>query len=209
MVSSCCGPESNPHSDVSQLNQTPYSEIKTHHISYHYPGVSNQVKVTPSTFVTLSKHPNIVGCKLSHGDVSVHAQIGSNPEIDHHHFHAFTGLGQQLFPVISVGIAGAIDGSAGFFPKSLVRLYELSINAHPSDAEVQERRSLQFKVSSMENIVVTFGTVGIKEAISRLRGFGDIEGTRLPLFGGIPGGDEEWAKWKPVIDAMHEVEDSL
>ena len=180
-----------------------------HLSSYHYPGVSNQVKVVPSTYVTLAKHPNIVGCKLSHGDVSYHAQIGSNPDIDHSHFHAFTGLGQQLLPVITVGIAGAIDGSAGFFPKSLVHLYELSVRKNPTETEIKERQLLQFKVSSMEEIVVKYGTVGIKEAISRLRGFGDHDGTRLPLFGGIPGGDTEWATWKPVLDAMQQVEDSL
>ena len=162
-----------------------------------------------STYVTLAKHPNIVGCKLSHGDVSVAAQIASNPAIDHEHFHAYTGLGQQLLPVVSVGFAGAIDGSAGFFPKSLVRLYELSAKTQPTDAEIQERRVLQFKVSSMEEIVVKFGTVGIKEATSRLRGFGDADGTRLPLVGGIPGGDAEWAKWKEVIEAVDEVEKSL
>jgi 2-keto-3-deoxy-L-rhamnonate aldolase len=165
--------------------------------------------MAPSTYATLAKHPNIVGCKLSHGDVSVATQIASNPSIDHDHFHCYTGLGQQLLPVVSVGFAGAIDGSAGFFPKSLVRLYELSTKTQPTDAEIQERRVLQFKVSSMEEFVVRFGTVGIKEAISRLRGFGDIDGTRLPLMGGIPGGDTEWKNWSAVIDAVDEVEKSL
>ncbi|KAK7431759.1 hypothetical protein QQZ08_001698 [Neonectria magnoliae] len=176
---------------------------------YHYPGVSNNVKVVPSTYATLSKHRNIVGCKLSHGDVSYHVQIGANPAIDAEHFHAFTGLGQQLLPVMSVGFSGAIDGSAGFFPKTLVRLYELSAKAQPTTAEAAERRLLQFKVSSMEEIVVRYGTVGIKEAVGRLRGFGDADGTRLPLFGGIPGGDAEWANWKPVLDTVDEIEKSL
>jgi 2-keto-3-deoxy-L-rhamnonate aldolase len=90
-----------------------------------------------------------------------------------------------------------------------VRLFELSSKIQPTDAEIQERRLLQFKVSSMEELVVKFGTVGIKDAISRLRGFGDTDGTRLPLVGGIPGGDAEWAKWKGVIDAVDEVEKSL
>lgn len=110
---------------------------------------------------------------------------------------------------MSVGFAGAIDGSAGFFPKTLVRLYELSAKTQPSEAEIQERRTLQFKVSSMEEIVVRYGTVGIKEATSRLRGFGDADGTRLPLLGGIPGGDAEWANWKGVLDAVEEVEKTL
>ncbi|KAI1812537.1 dihydrodipicolinate synthase [Poronia punctata] len=176
---------------------------------YHYPGVSNNVKITTSTFVTLARHPNIVGCKLSHGDISALTQIASNPEIDHEHFRTFTGLGQQLLPVIIVGGVGAIDGCAGFFPKTVVRLYELSVKRDVTDEELVERRRLQFKVSSVEELVARFGTVGIKEAISRLRGFGDRDGTRLPLHGGLPGGDAEWANWQGVVDSMQEEEDRL
>jgi len=176
---------------------------------YHYPGVTNNVKVSPSTFVTLSKHPNIVGCKLSHGDVSHHAQIGASPAIDHSKFATFTGLGQQLLPVLALGCAGAIDGTAGFFPKSVVHLYNLSLKNNVTDEEIKERRLLQCKLSAVEELVVRFGTVGIKEAISRVLGFGDPDGTRLPLCGGIPGGDSEWKNWEGAISDLAVVEDSL
>jgi 2-keto-3-deoxy-L-rhamnonate aldolase len=159
--------------------------------------------------VTLSKHANIVGCKLSHGDVSYHAQIGANPKIDNTNFHTFTGLGQQLLPVISLGCAGTIDGTAGFFPKSVVHLYELSLKNCPTDGEVKERRLLQYKISTIEELVVKYGTVGIKEAISRILGMGDLDGTRLPLSGGIPGGDNEWLNWKEAVSDLEAVERSL
>jgi len=176
---------------------------------YHYPGVSNNVKVTPSTFATLSQHPNIVGCKLSHGDVSTHIQIASHPSIDHSSFHTFTGLGQQLVPVLSIGCVGTIDGSAGFFPKSVVRLYELGVKEGVSAEEKKERRELQYKLSAVEELVVKFGTVGIKEAISRVLGLGDRDGTRLPLIGGLPGGDREWENWSGAIGDLDAVEKSL
>ncbi|RDW62735.1 dihydrodipicolinate synthetase-like protein [Coleophoma crateriformis] len=176
---------------------------------YHYPGVSNNVKVVPSTYATLAKHANIVGCKLSHGDVSYHCQIASNPGIDHTHFHTFSGLGQQLLPVVSVGCAGVIDGTAGFFPRSVVHLYGLSVKNPVSDAEVAERRALQYKLSVVEELVVRFGTVGIKEAIARVMGLGERDGTRLPLFGGIPGGDAEWENWKGAVGELEAVEKSL
>lgn len=167
-------------------------------------GVSNNVKVTPLTFATLSEHPNIVGCKLSHGDVSYHVQIASNPSIDHSKFHTFTGLGQQLLPVISVGCAGTIDGTAGFFPKSVVKLYGLCVKDQPTVEEVKERKLLQYRLSCVEELVVRFGTSGIKEATSRVLGFGDVDGTRLPLVGGM--GDGEWEKWGEVIGALEAVE---
>ncbi len=141
--------------------------------------------------------------------MSYHAQIAANPAIDHAKFHTYSGLGQQLLPVVAVGGAGAIDGSAGFFPKTVLKLYELSLKNQLTEEEVARRRLLQYKVSSIEELVVKYGTVGIKEAISRLRGFGDPDGTRLPLHGGIPGGDAEWAKWKDIIDIMEEEENRL
>jgi 2-keto-3-deoxy-L-rhamnonate aldolase len=129
----------------------------------------------------LSAHPNIVGAKFSHGDVSVHAQVALDPAIDHTNFAVFTGLGQHLFPVVQVGCAGAIDGLAGFFPASVVRLYELAAAEMMGKAEREEARRLQWAVSSAEELLVKWGVVGIKEAISRVCGFGDRDGTRLPL----------------------------
>ncbi|KAG6030848.1 hypothetical protein E4U41_007747 [Claviceps citrina] len=175
---------------------------------YHFPGVSNMVKLTPSTLATLAAHPNIVGCKLSHGDVSQLLQVALNPAVDSARFRVFTGLGQQLLPVVSVGCAGAIDASAGFFPKALVRLLALASEQRPSEAEVSERQALQYKVSCMEEVVVKHGVVGVKEAISRLRGFGDVDGTRLPLYGAMPG-EGEWESWERVLNAMEEVEGTL
>lgn len=200
-------PESHSDHDVSPRD-APELRLVTDagNSRYHYPGVSNNVKVVPSTYVTLARHPNIVGCKLSHGDVSCHVQVASNPAIDHAKFATFSGLGQQLLPIVSIGAAGAIDGCAGFFPKTVVELYDLSLKDQPSAEETKRRRLLQYKVSAMEELIVQFGTVGIKEAISRLRGFGDRDGTRLPLAGGIPGDDAEWAKWKDAVDAMEEEE---
>lgn len=203
---------------------------------YHYPGVSNNVKLPPSVYHRLAPHPNIVGCKLSHGDVSVHAQVALHPSINDkpEAFAPFTGLGQHLLPVMSVGFVGAIDGSAGFFPRTLVRLFNLAAKAEGlktektpavhrrnsmglwerdatllSKEERKELRELQYKVSAMEELVVAHGTVGIKEAISRLRLFGDIDGTRLPLMGGLPGGDAEWAKWGEVVGAVEVIEQRL
>jgi 2-keto-3-deoxy-L-rhamnonate aldolase len=83
------------------------------------------------------------------------------------------------------------------------------VKNQPTDEEVKERRLLQYKVSAVEELVVKYGTVGIKEAISRILGMGDVDGTRLPLVGGIPGGVREWETWKEAIEDMEAVEKSL
>ena len=86
--------------------------------------------------------PNItVGCKLSHGDISLHTQIASNPRIDPNYFALFTGLGQQLLPVLTVGGAGAIDGLAAFFPRVVVRLWEATLQG-----VLDEARSIQVSI---------------------------------------------------------------
>lgn len=109
---------------------------------------------------------------------------------------------------MSVGVQGAIDGAAGFFPKSVVRLYSLAIKRQPTDEEIDERKLLQYRVSSVEELVVRFGTVGIKEAISRVLGFGDRDGTRLPLTGGIPG-ENEWDNWNTIFNNLGSIESKL
>ncbi|KAL8305168.1 hypothetical protein RB597_003927 [Gaeumannomyces tritici] len=176
---------------------------------YHYPGVSNGVKVTVSTFVKLSKHPNIVGCKLSYADLPAHLEIALNPDVDRKGFAVFTGLGSQLWPVVAVGGAGAVDGVAAFFPRAVLRLFALAGLVRPEDAEDAERRRLQYLVTAVYTKLIPFGTVAIKEAVARLRGFGDPDGTRPPLLAGFPDGDAEWARWKPLVDELQAIEDKL
>ena len=67
--------------------------------SYHYPGVTNNLYISPATFEKLAAHPNIVGTKLSHGIIDDQALIAASPRIDHDYFYVFTGLGQNLLPV--------------------------------------------------------------------------------------------------------------
>lgn len=175
---------------------------------YHYPGVSNNVPLSWSTIEKLAQHPNIVGCKLSHGNMDDHTLLACNPSIDHNKFKTFTGLGQQLLPLLSVNGAGAIDGLAGIFPKTVVRLFNLY---HSKDAasKVDEMRLLQFRICAGEKLVAKWGTTGIREAVSRVLGFGDSDGGRLPLKGGFPTGDKEWENWASTMDELVKIEKSL
>ena len=109
-------------------------------------------------------------------------------------------------PVLSVGGAGAIDGLAGVFPKCLVHLFD-TWQKDPGD--LKRLRELQYKFSAGEELVVKHQAVGIKEAVSRILGLGDRDGTRLPLKGGFAGGDAEWKEWEGVMGALQELEDRL
>ncbi|KAJ6258301.1 hypothetical protein Dda_6340 [Drechslerella dactyloides] len=156
---------------------------------YNYPAVTNNLQLPLSLMKHLSKHPNIVGCKLSHGNMSHHLILSSSPDIDHANFRVFTGLGQQLLPLLlsGPGAAGAIDGSAAYFPRSLLRIFTLArkiatTRGGVSPAEWQEVQKLQCAYSEVEEWVVKHGTVGIKEAIKKTLGISEGQtGARLPF----------------------------
>lgn len=175
---------------------------------YHYPGVSNNVAVSASTMEKIAQHPNVVGCKLSHSGIDDHTLVACNPNIDHNKFRTFTGLGQQLLPVLTIGGAGAIDGLASVFPKTVVKLYDL-FQGEKSEENLNKMRELQYKICAGEKLVARWGTIGIKEATSRVLGFGEKDGGRLPLRGGFPGGEKEWQNWKPAMEELEKVEKGL
>ena len=175
--------------------------------SYNYPGVTNNVMITPETYNILAQHPNIVGCKMSHGNVSYHVQVSLDPEIDHAKFKVYSCFGQQLGPIVFFGAAGVIDGLAAMYPKTVSRLMSLS-EKRPIDPNVHEEiQKLQYAVSSAEEFIGRWGIVGIKEAVYRVLKMGTTEGGRLPLKGKLP--DGEWEKWDKTLARIAKIEDSL
>lgn len=138
--------------------------------------------------------------------------IASSPRIDHEHFYVFTGLGQNLLPVLTIGGVAAIDGLAGCFPRVVVRLFRLfneSTAKGTTKKDIQEMRELQFRICEGEKIVARWGVVGMKEAIARTWGMGDRKGGRPPLAGGFEDGDQEWAKWEKTFQGLKDLEEKF
>ncbi|KAJ4375825.1 hypothetical protein N0V83_001102 [Neocucurbitaria cava] len=174
---------------------------------YNYPGVTNGVLVTPETYRILAQHPNIVGCKMSHAIVSYHNQVSLDPKIDHAKFRVYSGLGQQLGPIVFFDAAGVIDGLAAIYPKTVCTLMKLAEIRPITEANLQRIKELQYTVSTTEEFIGKFGIVGIKEAVKRVTGYGTMEGGRLPIKGKLPEG--EWEKWSEVWERIQKTEDSL
>ncbi|KAF2140077.1 uncharacterized protein K452DRAFT_231233 [Aplosporella prunicola CBS 121167] len=179
---------------------------------YHYPGVSNNIALPPSTLEKLAEHPNIVGCKLSHGNLDDLALIALSPRAKD--FVVYTGLGQMLLPAVTIGAAGAIDGLAAFFPKTVVRIFNTFEDGTGAEgAKLAELRRLQYLVAAGEKMVAKWGVVGVKEGVRRLRGIGAVDGeavvARAPLGGGFGLDEAEWAKWARAMAALEEVEQKL
>ncbi|KAK2053105.1 dihydrodipicolinate synthetase [Colletotrichum caudatum] len=175
---------------------------------YNYPGVTNNVLVEPDTYKDLAQHPNIVGCKMSHGNVSLHVQVSLDPRIDHARFRVYSGFGQQLGPIVLFGAAGVIDALAAFYPKTVSRLFELAEGRPVEQGALDEARRLQYAVSRAEEFIGKTGVIGIREGVIRKAGFGALEGGRLPLKGRLPEGT-----WKTLeslyLADIDEIEKSL
>lgn len=167
--------------------------------------MTNNVLVTPETYTALAAHPKIVGCKMSHGNVSYHVQVSLDPAIDHTRFAVFSGFGQQLGPIVAFGAAGVIDGLAAIYPKTVVALFEAVTRSNTGDAAaLAEARRLQYVVSKAEEFIGKTGVVGIKDAVYRVTGLGFNEGGRLPLKGRLT--DGEWEKLRAAY--LSEIERS-
>jgi 2-keto-3-deoxy-L-rhamnonate aldolase len=172
-------------------------------VIYYYPGVSNNLKIEPATLAALSAHPNIVGVKMSHGDVSHYAQLALDEDVQQNNFAVMTGLGQVLLPAISVGCSGTIDAMSGAFPKLVVKLFELAVQGN-----IKEAQKLQVVLSRVEEIIVAHGPVGTKYAISRALGYGKTaEVCRAPLDQTLTAAQKN--KFNPAIDAAIALEKSL
>lgn len=175
---------------------------------YNYPGVTNNVLVAPETYTALAQHPNIVGCKMSHGNVSHHVQVSLDPAIDHAKFRVYSGFGQQLGPIVLFGAAGVIDGLAAIYPKTVARLFKLSEERPISPENLAEIHKLQFAVSKGEEFIGKTGVLGIREAVYRVTGMGTLEGGRLPLKGALAEGQWETLR-KQYLTEIEAVESSL
>lgn len=126
--------------------------------------------------------------------MSHHVQVSLDPGIDHERFRVYSGFGQQLGPIVHFGAAGVIDGMAAYFPKTVVRLMTLADGgAHDAETRAELYR-LQHAVSKAEEFIVRHGILGIREAVYRLTGLGNLEGGRLPLRGKLADGEWERAR---------------
>lgn len=105
------------------------------------------------------------------------------------------------------GASGVVDGLAGIFPKTVCRLFEL-VSKNPLDTRsLEEARRLQWLVASAEEFVGGRGVLGVREALYKALGFGNLSGGRLPLRGSLAEGSQE--NWCSILDKMREEESKL
>lgn len=120
---------------------------------YNFPGVTQGIDLSSDELLKLSKHPNIVGVKLTCGNIGKMSRIA--PEVDRNTFAVFAGLVDALVPSLTAGASGAIAGLCNIVPKTVVRAYKLATTG----GDRKELMRIQKLIADADALVTKTGVI--------------------------------------------------
>lgn len=140
-------------------------------ILYNVPSRTG-VNISIDTYITLSKHKNIVATKEASGNLSAVAQIiaacGDNLDV-------YSGNDDQIVPIMALGGKGVISVLSNVLPNETHQIAKLCL-----ENNVAEAAKLQIKyLELINNLFIDVNPIPVKEAMN-LMGFSAGE-CRLPL----------------------------
>lgn len=133
---------------------------------YNFPGASSGVDLSSDDILALSKHPNIIGCKLTCGNTGKLARIAASAKPD---FLTFGGSADFTLQTLIAGGAGVIAGTANLIPRSCVRLFELY-----RSGKIAEAQKLQAVVARADWVAIHGGFIAVKSALQSYHGYGGL-----------------------------------
>ena len=151
---------------------------------YNFPTVTAGKDLDSDILEKLARHPNIVGTKLSDGDIGKLIRLTSDfPE---EQFAVYPGRSDVFAPALFAGAAGLFGALVNIAPKSHTRLFRLW-NAREKDPKgLQEVIKIQQILSHADSEVAKLGGIGAIKAIIKAQ-FGYGNGVvRGPLTSGSP-----------------------
>ena len=147
---------------------------------YNYPGAVSGIDIDSDTINKLSKHPNIVGCKLTCGntgklnriaaatDAATPTRMGSG-------FMCMGGSADFTIQTLIGGGSGIICGLGNVTPKACVRLIDLY-----AEGKMAEAQKMQTVVARGDWAAISGGIVGTKSALETYFGYGGLARKPLP-----------------------------
>jgi 4-hydroxy-2-oxoglutarate aldolase len=134
---------------------------------YNFPSVTAGIDLDSDLLAALARHPNIVGTKLSCGNIGkLHRLTSSFAPTS---FAVFPGQSAVMLQGLLSGGAGAIAALPNVLPKTHVQLYALW-----KDGKLDEAMALQAKLGHADWAVSRIGGVGgIKAIVSKHFGYGE------------------------------------
>jgi len=149
-------------------------------IVYNYPGAVAGIDLDSDTIIRLSKHPNIVGCKLTCGNTGklnriAHAVNAATALDRGSGWMCMGGSADFTLQTMIAGGSGVITGLGNVAPKTCVRLFDLY-----AEGEVEEAQKLQAIVARADWAVIAGGIMGTKSALQSHFGYGGFPRRPLP-----------------------------
>ncbi|KAF4344923.1 dihydrodipicolinate synthetase [Fusarium beomiforme] len=150
-------------------------------IIYNFPGAVGGMDMSSDLIVTLARHPNIVGVKLTCGNTGKLNRVAAgtrklprcnsrNPE-----FLVLAGSADFLIPSLAGGGHGILAGLANIAPRACIETMELYVQGNVSEAqEVQE------VISQGDWTAIQGGVVGVKAGLQAWMGYGGFARSPLP-----------------------------
>lgn len=149
-------------------------------VIYNFPGAAGNTDLSSDDITLLSSHPNIVGCKLTCGNVGKLNRIATavdatTPAEPNSGFMCMAGSADFILPSLVVGGSGVICGLANIAPKSCVKVVELY-----TAGKMTEAKKLQTAVARGDGAAIAGGVVGIKSALETYYGYGGLARRPFP-----------------------------
>ncbi|KAK7454567.1 hypothetical protein VKT23_011319 [Stygiomarasmius scandens] len=149
------------HREVADASPIPY-------MIYNFPVVTAGIDLDSDTIATLAEHPNIVGTKLSCGNVGkLHRLTSRFPSSQ---FAVFAGKSEIFLHGLLSGSAGTIAALVNIIPKVHGHLYKLY-----SEGKTAEAMDLQGRMGHADWAAQKIGGIGgIKAIVSKNFEYGGI-----------------------------------
>ncbi|CAF9940029.1 hypothetical protein IMSHALPRED_001726 [Imshaugia aleurites] len=149
-------------------------------IIYNYPAAVAGIDLSSDVITELSKHPNIVGCKLTCGNTGKLTRIAAatnaaSPADAGSDFMCLGGSADFTLQTLIVGGSGVICGIGNVAPKACVKIVDLF-----AAGRLAEAKKLQVIVARGDWAAIAGGIVGTKSALDTYFGYGGIARRPLP-----------------------------
>lgn len=140
-------------------------------ILYNVPSRTG-VNIALDTYVTLSKHKNIVAVKEASGNISAIAKVIETCGDD---LDVYSGNDDQIVPIMALGGKGVISVLSNIMPKETHQIAQLCLDNNVAEAAKMQLQYLELA----NNLFIDVNPIPVKEAMN-LMGFKAGE-CRLPL----------------------------
>ncbi|KAK5953206.1 hypothetical protein OHC33_005774 [Knufia fluminis] len=173
-------------------------------IIYNYPGAVAGLDLNSDQIITLAKHKNIVGCKLTCGNTGKLARVASAVNAatstqENSGWMCMGGSADFTLQTMIAGGSGIIGGLGNIVPKACVKVFDLY-----KEGKVEEAQKLQAIVARGDWAVIHGGVVGTKSGMESWYGYGGEARRPLPKRT-----KEVDARYKEMLKEVVELENSL